>query len=121
MIYSLEERKVGKFFDEDLYEKTYIINLNTELDTDGYYYLDTSVKQLISAEIQISKSNFVYDAENSEEKYALNLALTSGRTFYQLNDAFNDGVDTAPANIVFAGYSSFNYAMAKVQYTKFNI
>lgn len=121
MVYSLDERKVGKFFDEDLYEKTVIINLSTDLDTDGYYFFDTTVKQLIDAEIQVSKSNFVYNAESAYEKYKLNVA-TSGtvRSNYQLLDAFNDGTDTMPASIVFTAYSNYDYAMVKIQYTKFN-
>lgn len=121
MVYSLDERKVGKFFNEDLYEKTIIINLSTDLDTDGYYFLPKTVKQLIDAEIQVSKSNFVYNAESNYEKYKLNVN-TSGtvRTNYQLFDAFDDGTDTSPASIVFIAYSNYDYAMVKIQYTKFN-
>lgn len=119
-VISANERKIGSFFGEDLYEKTVIINLNTELDTDNYYFFDSTVKQLIDANVQVSKSDFVYKAENINEKYKLNIA-TSGtvRTNYQLLDAFNDGTDPSPASIVFIGISNYNYAMVTIKYTKF--
>lgn len=119
-VISADERKVGSFFGEDLYEKTVIINLNTELDKDGYYYFPANVKQLVDAEVQASKSNFVYNAENTDEKYKLNVA-TSGtiRTNYFLSDAFNDGVEKSTASIAFAAYSNYNYAMVTIKYTKF--
>lgn len=119
-VISADERKVGSFFGEDLYEKTVIINLNTELDKYGYYYFPANVKQLVDAEVQASKSNFVYNAENTDEKYKLN-AATSGtiRTNYFLSDAFNDGVEKSTASIAFAAYSNYNYAMVTIKYTKF--
>lgn len=120
MVYSLDERKIGKFFDEDLYEKTYIINLNTDLD-EGLYYLGNDIKQIVDCNVNISKADFTFDLTNSDEYVKLNVATSStARTYYSYNNAWNDGTDSTPALLTFSGVANYNYAMAKVQYTKFN-
>lgn len=121
MVYSLDERKVGKFFDEDLYEKTVIINLSegsTDIDNDTYYF-DESVKQIVDADVFISASDFSYDADNADSVYKLNVTTSPpAHTNYYFNNKYDDGEETANASITFTDYSNYNYAMVKVQYTK---
>lgn len=120
MVYSHDERKIGKFFDEDLYEKTYIINLNTDLD-EGVYYLGNDVKQIVDCNVKISKADFTFDLTNSDDYYKLNVVTAAtARTFYNYNNAWEDGEDSLPALLRFNGVANYNYAMVKVQYTKFN-
>lgn len=122
MIYSLEERKIGKFFNEDLYEKTYIINLTTDLDETNCFYFDESVKQIIDTNIIVSKNDFNYNPTNNEYKYKLSVTPSNTiRNYYTFVDNYNDGEDTLNAYIKFhlSEASGFVYALLKVQYTKF--
>lgn len=112
MIYSLTERKCGKYFDEDLYECSFELNSSIYSSTDNSFIidLDASVDKVINVE------GFILAADSNKyslDTYTANNAFINTIMYDKSNEQNAAIYVHSPIAVVQAGEG-----VIKVQYTK---
>ena len=73
MIYSYDERKIGSYFGEDLYEKSFNITAEAYNSEDNAYVIDLGE----TADKIINCDGFIYSANENDIPYKLKLPLNT--------------------------------------------
>lgn len=129
MIYSLEERKIGSYFGEDLYEKSFNITADDYDVSNGYYAIDLGE----SADKIINCDGFIYSTNESDAQYKLKLPINVEPKITLPTNRNTDALYTAIYDRATVGNETYNATVMiftiatdyisstgiiKVQYTK---
>ena len=118
--YSTTERKIGSFFDTDLYEKCYYFT-SDDLDDANLYYFDSDISNIISAEC-ISSSKPLITLTNDGDTKIINNA-SSGSNLRLTQKYFDKDTtenEDACVQILSSGSDLTNITnyLVKLRYTK---
>lgn len=116
--YSLDEQKIGTAFGEDLYQRTYEVEVDSL--TDATLEFESDVNHIIDTKVMYFDNTIDHSDSSARAGLAVpNYYTSSNKGNYMTSDYYNDGEDEINAYIQFDNLNiAYTHALVTIQYTK---